>query len=76
MATWLALLITIGTGVFALGKQTQKISDQQDQISELKEKIEATQEIPIKLATLEADVKYLIQGMGEIKQFLMRKVGE
>lgn len=76
IATWLALLITIGSGVFYMGKQSQRIDNQQDQIAELKETVKGTQELPIKLASLETDIKYLIRELSDMKQFLMRKAGE
>lgn len=76
IATWLALLFTIGGVVFAMGRQSQKIDSQQDQIDELKENQKASQELPIKLASLETDMKYLIRELSDMKQFLMRKAGE
>jgi hypothetical protein len=72
LATWATLLVTIGTGIYKMGKQSQRIDDQQSQIGELKQKLEANKDIPIKLATLETDIKYLIQGMSELKQILMK----
>lgn len=72
LGTWVTLLITIGTGVYKMGKQSQRMDDQESQIGELKQKLEANKDIPIKLATLETDIKYLIQGMSELKQILMK----
>lgn len=76
LATWLALLFTICGTVFAMGKQAQKIDHQQDQIDELKQEVKASQELPVKLASLETDIKYLIRELSDMKQFLMRKAGE
>lgn len=59
-----------------MGKQSQKIENQQDQIDDLKDQVKSTQELPIKLAAFETDIKYLIRELSEVKQFLMRKVGE
>jgi Tfp pilus assembly protein PilN len=73
IATWLGLLITIGSFVYHMGKQAQKINNQQDQIDELKEQVKEAQETPIKLATLETDIKYLVQEMTVIKNFLMQQ---
>ena len=54
-----------------MGKQAQKIDDQQKQIDELKESVKDSQEFPIKLAAFETDIKYLIRELTDIKQFLM-----
>jgi len=71
IGTWAAILLTLIGGVYALGKQAQKIDDQQKQIDELKESVKDSQEFPIKLAAFETDIKYLIRELTDIKQFLM-----
>jgi hypothetical protein len=72
IAVWVTLAITILGGAITLGKQFQKIQDQQDQIDELKSDMKESKDLPIKLATLETDVKYIIQSITEIKTMLMR----
>jgi len=72
IATWVGLLGSVCGVVYAMGKQTQKIESQQHQIDELKDAVKDTQELPIKLATLETDIKYLVQGMAEIKSLLIK----
>lgn len=62
--------------MFAMGKQSQKIENQKEQIDTLFTQIEKAQELPVKLATLETDIKYLIREFSDIKQMLMRRVGE
>lgn len=76
LATWAAIGVSVLGGVYKMGQFVKTVEDQQDQITELKEDIKAAKELPIKFAAIETDIKYLIQGMTEIKQFLMRKVGE
>lgn len=76
VATWLGLFVTVGGVVFAMGKQSQKIENQKEQIDALFTQIEKAQELPVKLATLETDIKYLIREFSDIKQMLMRRVGE
>jgi hypothetical protein len=73
IAVWVTLAITILGGAITLGKQFQKIQDQQDQIDELKSDMKESKDLPIKLATLETDVKYIIQSITEIKTMLMRR---
>jgi hypothetical protein len=72
ISTWVAIGFTAAGGIYKMGKQSQRIDDQDDQIQELKQKMEQSKDIPIKLATLETDIKYLVQGMAEIKQILMK----
>lgn len=74
VATWAAVALTVISGIYAMGKQSQKINDQQNQLNELKEDIKSTQETAVKVAALETDIKYLVQGMAEIKTYIMRKV--
>lgn len=76
VATWAGLLITAGTGIYKMGKQAQTIENQGDRIDSLENQLAKTQELPIKLATVETDIKYLIREISDIKQFLMRKQGE
>lgn len=73
VATWMGLLFTVAGVVYAMGKQAQKIDNQQNQIDELKEQVKDSQETPVKLATLETDIKYLVQEISIIKQFLMAR---
>jgi hypothetical protein len=73
LGTWVALGITILTGVFKLGQIVKTIEAQQGQIKELKADVEKNKDIPVKLATLETDVKYLVQGMSRIEQYLIHK---
>jgi Tfp pilus assembly protein PilO len=73
IATWVGLLITVGGFVFKMGQQQQQLKNQQDQIDDLKEQAKDSQEIPIKLATLETDIKYLVQEFAIVKQFLMNR---
>lgn len=73
VATWLTTAVSLGGMVFAMGKQTQKITNQQEQIDELKVQVKESQETPIKLATLETDIKYLVQEISTIKQFIMSR---
>lgn len=75
VATWIALGISIGTMVFAMGKQTQKIEFQQTQIDNLRADLRDTQELPVQIATLETDMKYLIKELSEVKTLLQRKMG-
>lgn len=73
IATWAGLLITVGGFVYHMGKQAQKINGQQDQIDELKVQVKESQETPVKLAALETDIKYLVQEMAVIKQYIMSR---
>ncbi len=59
-----------------MGQLVKTIEGQQSQINDMKIDLKAAQEIPIKLATFEADIKYLIRQISEIEQFLRRKAGE
>jgi hypothetical protein len=72
LATWAGIAITVITGFYKMGKQAQRIDDQDVALKELKSKVEENKDIPIKLATLETDVKYLIQGVSELKQLIMK----
>lgn len=76
VATWVGLILSTGAVVFAMGKQTQTIENQGDRIDSLENQLAKTQELPVKLATVETDIKYLIREISDIKQFLMRKAGE
>lgn len=76
IATWVGLLLSVGGIGVAMGKQSQKIESQQGQIDDLKEEVKATQGLPIKLATLETDMKYLIQQLSEVKTLLQQRIGK
>jgi hypothetical protein len=52
-----------------------RIDDQENALAELKQKVEASKDVPIKLATLETDVKYLIEGIRELKQLILHNKG-
>jgi hypothetical protein len=73
VGTWVALGISVLTGVFKMGQLVKTIEAQQSQINELKQDVDRNKDIPIKLATLETDVKYLVQGIARIEQFLIQK---
>jgi len=72
IAIWLGWAATVGGFVFAMGKQAQRIENHQERIEALEQEQESNREIPIKLATLETDIKYLVQGMSEIKSLLIK----
>lgn len=73
IGTWVGILFTIIGVVFAMGKQAQVIKSQGEEIKELKEDVKASQAQAIKLATVETDVKYLIQQMTELKTLLQQR---
>jgi hypothetical protein len=74
IATWIGMALTIGGGLITVGKQTQKIENQQIQIDELKQEARASKDFPVKLATLETDMKYLIKELSEVKTLLLAKI--
>lgn len=74
IATWVSIGLTVLTGIYTMGKQSQKINDQQNQITELKDNMKASQETAIEVATMKSDIKYLVAGVAEIKNYIMRKV--
>lgn len=76
VATWMGLLITIGTGIYKMGQQSQVIKDQQKQIDALEEKVDKAAELPVKLAAFETDIKYLVRELTDIKTILLKKVIE
>ncbi len=76
VGTWIALAISVLTGVFKMGQLVRTIEAQQGQINELKADVEKNKDIPVKLATLETDIKYLVQGMARIEQILIHKKAE
>lgn len=73
LATWAGLLITVGSGVYHMGKQAQELKNLREQHEKLEERVSEGEETPIKLATLETDIKYLVREMTEIKNFLMQR---
>jgi hypothetical protein len=75
VGTWAAIAFSIIGGIYKMGRQAQRIDGQEDAIAELKQKVEASKEVPIKLATLETDVKYLIEGIRELKQLILHNKG-
>jgi hypothetical protein len=72
VATWLGMILTIAGGIYKMGKQAQRMDDQEEALKKLETKVDENKDIPIKLATLETDVKYLIQGISELKQILLK----
>jgi hypothetical protein len=72
VATWLGLIFTIGGVVYAMGKQSQKIEHLQEKVSDLESGVEQSRQASVKLAALETDIKYLVQGMQEIKSLLIK----
>jgi hypothetical protein len=73
IATWLGMLITIGGGIYHMGKQAQEVRNLKEQHDKLESRVRDAEETPIKLATLETDIKYLVQEMTVIKNFLMQQ---
>jgi Tfp pilus assembly protein PilO len=72
VATWLGLAITVLGFAFKMGKQTQKIEEQSRDIDTLKAELEKTREMPIKMASLETDMRHVLTAVTEIKVLLMR----
>jgi hypothetical protein len=72
LATWLALGITVAGGVFFMGKQSQKIEDLQEQCDELHVSVKEVNQLPIKMASLETSLQYLVQSITEIKTMLLK----
>jgi FtsZ-binding cell division protein ZapB len=72
VATWLGLLFTIGGVVYAMGKQSQKIENLKEKVQGLESEAEQSRQASVKLAALETDIKYLVQGMQEIKSLLIK----
>jgi hypothetical protein len=73
IGTWVALAISILTGVFKMGQLVKTIEAQQAQLDEIKKDVDKNKDIPVELATLKTDVKYLIQGIARIEQHLIHK---
>lgn len=73
LATWTGICLTVVTGIYKMGKQSQRIDDQDKAITALESKVDENKDIPIKLATLETDIKYMILAIADIKQILMNK---
>lgn len=72
IATWIGLLFTIGGFVYSMGKQAQKIHNQQERIEALEAEQKATSQLPIKLAALETNINYLVREMTDIKALLIK----
>jgi len=75
VATWIAGILAVGGMVFNMGKQAREIESQAAQIHELKEKVKAGSELPIKLAAVETDVKHVLKELTEIKLLLYKRAG-
>lgn len=56
-----------------MGQLVKTIEGQQTQINKLEQELDTHKDVPIKLATLETDIKYLVQGISRIEQILMKK---
>jgi hypothetical protein len=75
IATWLGLGITASTGIFFVGKQSQKIEDLEEQMRQVKEDQRDNVDQAIKLATMETDLKYLVQSISDIKDYIKTLTG-
>lgn len=73
IATWAGMLITISGGVYHMGKQAQELKNLRDSHEKLENRVQETEETPVKLAALETDIKYLVRELTEIKTFLMSR---
>lgn len=68
------LIISILSGVFALGKQARRIDDLEDRLEECTDAREENNELKVKLAVVETDVKSLIREVSEFKTLLLNKL--
>jgi hypothetical protein len=74
VATWFGLLFTIGGVIYAMGKQSQKIENLQEKVGSLETEVEQGRQTSVKIAALETDIKYLVQGMQDIKSLLIKEL--